>query len=76
MSKTIVLALVIGAASLVGCDKKAETPPEGKSGATETAAKLSDDDVPVKGDFVEEAEGAITPANYKEELSKEEAEKE
>jgi hypothetical protein len=57
----------------VGCDKKVDAPPapnEGAKQADEKPATLTDDDLPVKSDFVEEAEAAITKESYKSELDK------
>jgi hypothetical protein len=58
MNKRILFVLALATMAVFGCDKKADE------------TKLSDDDVAVPGDFVEEAESSITPANYKGELDK------
>ena len=64
-----VLALAIVGA--VGCDQKNGGPSTaGSTSASASAAPLSDDDVPVKSDFTEEAQTSITKDNYKAELDK------
>lgn len=66
MNKRFFMVLALVAVAGFGCDKKSEEPKTENGGETQ----LSDDDVSVVGDFVEEAEGSITPANYKSELDK------
>jgi len=70
MNKRFWLVLAIVGTAFVGCDKKAEEAAKTENGET----KLADDDVSVVGDFVEEAETTITPANYKTELDRLEGE--
>ncbi len=61
------LALAVG--SLSACDKKDEgATAGGAAGATEKAAVLADEDLPVAADFAEEAEGEISGDNYKAKL--------
>jgi hypothetical protein len=70
--KRLFILLTIGALGALGCDKKSDTPAGGEGAKTtdEKAVTLTDDDLPVKGDFVDEAEGSITKENYKGELDK------
>jgi hypothetical protein len=73
MKRALILAVLLIAA---GCDKKADGPAAGGGPTTtdEKPAVLVDDDLPVKSDFVEEAEGSINKDNYKSELEKVSAE--
>jgi hypothetical protein len=66
--KRLLVLLAVLSLSALGCEKKPDAP----AGTDEKAAPaaLTDEDVPVKGDFVEEAESSITAANYKSELEK------
>lgn len=69
----ILLAIAALSAPVVGCDKKSDAPAGGAGGektTDEKPAALTDDDLPVKGDYVEEAEGSISKDNYKGELDK------
>lgn len=66
MNERFFMVLALVAFAGLGCDKKTAAAKTENGGETQ----LSDDDVPVKGDFVEEAESSITPANYKSELDK------
>ncbi len=70
----ILLAIAALSAPVVGCDKKGEASAAGGASGEKTTdekpAALTDDDLPVKGDFVEEAEGSINKENYKGELDK------
>ncbi len=66
MIKHFWFVLALFTATAVGCDKKADE--AAKAANAET--KLADEDVLVLGDFVEEAETAITPANYKSEMDR------
>jgi hypothetical protein len=71
--KRLFILLTIATLSSLGCDKKVDAPPaanEGAKQADEKPATLTDDDLPVKSDFVEEAEAAITKESYKSELDK------
>lgn len=53
--------------ALAGCDKKADGAP---GGASENKVELTDEDLPVRADFTEEAESSISKDNYKAELDK------
>jgi len=66
------MLITIAALASVGCDKKSDTPAGGEGAKTtdQKEVTLMDDDLPVKGDFVEEAESSITKENYKGELDK------
>ena len=70
--RRLFIALTIAALGTFGCEKKGDTPAgsEGTKSTDEKPAVLIDDDLPVKSDFVEEAEGSITKDNYKGELDK------
>jgi hypothetical protein len=63
MKKYLLIAALF---MLAGCDKKAD----GTPGSTENKVELTDDDLPVRADFTEEAESSITGENYKAELDK------
>ena len=74
MTTRWIAALTFAAAIAVGCgDDKAAAPkaaPQAKKPAPETAApvEIPDEDLPVEGDFEDEAETQITAENYKQEL--------
>ena len=69
--KRLFILLTVAALSAVGCDKKSDTPAGGEGAKTEEKpVALTDDDLPVKSDFVEEAESSITKETYKSELDK------
>ena len=83
-SLVALLTLGLVAVASVGCDKKQPTESDTPNQATTTAAadsaqskaqlELTDDDVPVPEDFIEESTKQITDDNYKDELSKLEGE--
>ena len=70
--KRLFILIAVAALASVGCDKKSDTPAAGGEGTSKDNKEvtLMDDDLPVKSDFVEEAEGSITKENYKSELDK------
>ena len=64
------LIIMLGLLAFAGCDKKADDPAAGGAKATENKVELTDDDLPVRADFMEEAESSISSENYKSELDK------
>ena len=69
--KRFIIVLALSTIAL-GCDKPTDTPSTAASSKADDnkPVVLTDEDVPVRGDFAEEAEGAINKDNYKGELDK------
>lgn len=70
MKRLMIALTVVLTALAAGCDKPSDTPATSASSKADDnkPVVITDDDVPVRGDFAEEAEGAITKDNYKGEL--------
>ncbi len=67
--KSIYLAVAaVTALGLAGCDKTEKPTPGTAPAASASAAELSDDDVPVAEDYIEEATKEIDENNYKAQL--------
>lgn len=74
-SNAITLAALLGASlAIAGCEEKKTPPAPAPGAATASAAaanvELTDEDVPVPEDFIEEATTQVTKDNYKAELDK------